>query len=42
MVAGRIGLPMLQNSPQESWNEVNSMPMHRHDFGVMCGLIWQN
>lgn len=42
VVAGRIDLPLLQNSPQESWNEVNSMPIRRHDFGVMCGLIWQN
>lgn len=33
---------MLQNRPQESWNEVNSMPTHIHDFGVICGLIWQN
>lgn len=38
--AGRIGLPMLRNRPQESWNEVNSMPTHRPDFGVIRGLIW--
>lgn len=41
-VAGRIGLPMLQNRSQGSWNEVNSMPTHRPDFGVICGLIWPN
>lgn len=40
-VAGRIGLPMLQNRPQESWNEVNSMPTHKPHFGAICGLIWQ-
>lgn len=37
-MVGLIGLPMLQNRPQETWNEVNSMPTHRHDFGV----IWTN
>lgn len=35
---GQIILPMLQNKPQESWNEVNSMPTYRPDFGV----IWTN
>lgn len=39
-VAGRISLPMLQNRPLGSWNEVNSMPTHRHHFSVICGLIW--
>lgn len=41
-VVGQIGLPVIQNRPQESWNEVNSMPTHMLDFGVICGLIWQN
>lgn len=35
---GGINLPMLQNSPWESWNEVNPMPTHMHDFGH----LWTN
>lgn len=34
----RISLPMLQNSLWESWNEVNPMPTHMHDFGH----LWTN
>ena len=41
-VAVRLGLPMLQNRPLGSWNEANSMPTHRPDFGVICVLIWPN
>lgn len=35
---GGINLLMLKNSPQESWNEVNPMPTHMHDFGH----LWTN
>lgn len=34
-----ISLLTLQNRLQESWNEVNSMPTDRPDFGVICGQI---
>lgn len=39
-MAAPISLPMLQNRPLGSWNEVNSMPTHRQHFSVIGGLIW--
>lgn len=40
--ARQIGLQGLQNRPEKSWNEVNSMPTDRDDFGDISGQIRPN